>query len=168
MVFLDKETSGSQILDFLDRALNNFLEKEDYQVNTEKDRELIDRIVNATSLSKLRVVVSYSNNDNYKGWKKMIDDQLKKSKPKTAILDLTGSKKTPIDVTQSEMVTGFVELSASNGYVEASEIDDKGAIHHIRTIDHPMVKVIEFIDNPIASLKKMIQSIAGFKEESPD
>lgn len=168
LVFLDKETSGSQILDFLDRALNVFLDKDDYQVNTEKDRELIDRIINAKSLSKLKVVISYSNNDNNKGWKKLIDDQLKKSKPKTAILDLSGSKKVPIDVTQSDMVTGFVELSASNGYAEASEIDEKGAIHRIQTIDHPMVKVVEFIDNPISALKEMIQSIAGFKENSSE
>lgn len=123
LVFLDKETSGSQILDFLNSALNRFLDKDDYQVNTEKDRELIDRIIKSTSLSKLKVVVSYSNNDNNKGWKKLIDDQLKRSRPKKAVLDLSGSKKIPIDVTRSEMITGFVELSASNGYVEASEID---------------------------------------------
>lgn len=84
LVFLDKETSGSQILDFLNSALNRFLDKDDYQVNTEKDRELIDRIIKSTSLSKLKVVVSYSNNDNNKGWKKLIDDQLKRSRPKKA------------------------------------------------------------------------------------
>lgn len=168
LVFLDKETSGSQILDFLNSALNRFLDKDDYQVNTEKDRELIDRIIKSTSLSKLKVVVSYSNNDNNKGWKKLIDDQLKRSRPKKAVLDLSGSKKIPIDVTRSEMITGFVELSASNGYVEASEIDEKGAIHPIRTIDHPMVKVVEFIDSPISALKKMIRSIAGFGEKTSE
>ena len=168
LVFLDKETSGSQILDFLNSALNRFLDKDDYQVNTENDRELIDRIIKSTSLSKLKVVVSYSNNDNNKGWKKLIDDQLKRSRPKKAVLDLSGSKKIPIDVTRSEMITGFVELSASNGYVEASEIDEKGAIHPIRTIDHPMVKVVEFIDSPISALKKMIRSIAGFGEKTSE
>ena len=167
-LYLDKETSGSQILDFLNSALNRFLDKDDYQVNTEKDRELIDRIIKSTSLSKLKVVVSYSNNDNNKGWKKLIDDQLKRSRPKKAVLDLSGSKKIPIDVTRSEMITGFVELSASNGYVEASEIDEKGAIHPIRTIDHPMVKVVEFIDSPISALKKMIRSIAGFGEKTSE
>ena len=132
------------------------------------DKELIDRIIKSTSLSKLKVVVSYSNNDNNKGWKKLIDDQLKRSRPKKAVLDLSGSKKIPIDVTRSEMITGFVELSASNGYVEASEIDEKGAIHPIRTIDHPMVKVVEFIDSPISALKKMIRSIAGFGEKTSE
>ena len=54
------------------------------------------------------------------------------------------------------------------GYVEASEIDEKGAIHPIRTIDHPMVKVVEFIDSPISALKKMIRSIAGFGEKTSE
>ena len=36
LVFLDKETSGSQILDFLNSALNRFLDKDDYQVIQKK------------------------------------------------------------------------------------------------------------------------------------
>lgn len=112
-----------------------YLDSDEYQINTEKDREVIERIINATALSKLHVRVSYSNNDNMKGWKAIIDQQLRKSRSKTASLDLSATKKSPIDVTQSEMVTGFIELSASNGYAEASEIGENGMINHIKLLN---------------------------------
>ena len=168
LIFLDKETSGSQILDFLQRAFNNYLDTEEYAINLEKDREVISRILNSTALSHLKVFVSYSNNDNYKGWKQMIDNQLKKGRPKRAVLDLSGSKKIPIDVTQSEMIQGFVELSASNGHAEASEINQNGKIVPVNTQDHPMVKIIEFLESPISAMKHKMKQLAGFEEESSD
>ena len=161
LLFLDKETSGKQIIDFLNGAFNNYLDKDNYQINTEKDREVIGRILNATSLSKLKVFVSYSNNDNNKGWKQIIDEQLKKSKPRRAVLELSGTKKEPIDVTSSEMVSGFVELSASNGHAEASEVTSNGTIVPINTLDHPMIKTIEYIDSPIPEMEKLVKIMAG-------
>lgn len=93
LIFLEKQTSGSQILEFLKCAFNNYLDVDEYAINLEKDREVIEYILKSTTLSHLKVFVSYSNNDNQKGWKKIIDSQLKKSRPKNAILELSGSKK---------------------------------------------------------------------------
>lgn len=168
LVFLEKQTSGSQILEFLKRAFNNYLDVDEYAINLEKDREVIEHILKSTTLSHLKVFVSYSNNDNQEGWKKIIDSQLKKGRPKSAILELSGSKKIPIDVTQSEMIQGFVELSASNGHTEASEVSPSGRIIPINTQDHPMVKVVEFIDSPISAMKSLVKRLAGFNDESPD
>lgn len=168
LIFLDKETSGSQILDFLQRAFNIYLDTEEYAINLEKDREVLNRILTSTSLSHLKVLVSYSNNDNNTGWKHLIDSQLKKGRPKKAVLELSGSKKIPIDVTQSEMIQGFVELSASNGYAEASEINQNGKVVPINTQDHPMVKLIEFVESPITAMKNLVKQLAGFSEKSPD
>lgn len=167
LIFLDKETSGSQILDFLQRAFNNYLDTEEYAINLEKDREVLNRILTSTSLSHLKVLVSYSNNDNNTGWKHLIDSQLKKGRPKRAVLELSGSKKIPIDVTRSEMIQGFVELSASNGYAEASEINQNGKVVPINTQDHPMVKLIEFVESPITAMKNLVKQLAGFGEKSP-
>ena len=158
---INNDASESQILKFLDEAFNMYLDSDEYQINTEKDREVIERIINATALSKLHVRVSYSNNDNMKGWKAIIDQQLRKSRSKTASLDLSATKKSPIDVTQSEMVTGFIELSASNGYAEASEIGENGMINHIKTTEHPMIRVVDYIDEPSSKLKEMVKGIAS-------
>lgn len=155
------DSSESQILKFLDEAFNLYLDKDRYQINTEKDREVIERIVNATALSKLYVRVSYSNNDNIKGWKGLIDKQLRNSNSKTASLELSATKKAPINVTQSEMVTGFVELSASNGYAEASEVGDNGLINHIKTAEHPMIRTVEYKDDPSLTLKSLVEKIAS-------
>ncbi len=168
LVFLEKEGSESQILKFLEAAFNNFMDSDNYQINTEKDSEIIDRIVNAQALTKLKVVVSYSNNDNLKGWKAMIDKELRKSNSKTAILDLSATKKSPIDVTQSDMIGGFVQLSASNGFVEASEIDENGKINNIKTIDHPMIRNIQYVDDPIPQMENLVKSIANSGTQSSE
>lgn len=160
-LIIDSDASESQVLKFLDEAFNMYLGSDEYQINTEKDKEVIERIISATSLSKLYVRVSYSNNDNMDGWKAMIDQQLRKSRTKTASLDLSATKKAPIDVTQSELVTGFIELSASNGYAEASEIGENGVINHIKTAEHPMIRVVEYIDDPSSELKEMARKIAN-------
>lgn len=166
LVFIESESSESQILKFLNTAFSGYLDEDSFQINTEKDQEIIDRIVHATALSKLYIRVSYSNNDNNKGWKGLIDSQLRKSKSKTASLDLSATKKAPIDVTQSEMITGFVELSASNGYAEASEIGENGAIQHIKTAEHPMVRVVQYTDDPTLALKGLVKSIASEKNDN--
>lgn len=168
LVFLDKETSGSQLIDFLNRAFGNFLDEYDYQINIEKDSQTIEQIINAKNLSRLKVVVSYSNNDNNEGWKGIIDNQLKQSRSRMMKLDLSGSKKNPINVTQSEMIRGFVELSASNGYAEASEITSNGKIVSINTQNHPLVKVIEFMESPISGIKSFLKQLTGRNEKSPD
>lgn len=150
-----------QLLKFLNVAFENYLSSDEFQINTEKDSEVIERIINATSLSKLYVRVSYSNNDNMNGWKGLIDSQLRKSQTKTASLDLSGSKKNPIDVTQSEMVKGFVELSASNGYAEASVVSENGLITNIKTVEHPMIKMVQYTDDPASELKNIVKKIAS-------
>lgn len=59
------------------------------------------------------------------------------------------------------MVTGFIELSASNGYAEASEIGENGMINHIKTTEHPMIRVVDYIDEPSSKLKEMVKGIAS-------
>lgn len=155
------DTPETQIIKFLNTSINQYFTTDEFQVNTEKDKQFIERIINSTSLTKLYVRVSYSNNDNLKGWKGLIDEQLRKSRTKTASLDLSATKKNPINVTQSEMITGFVELSASNGYAEAGEVGDNGVIYTIKTAEHPVLKVVDYVDDPGPGLKEMVRKIAS-------
>ena len=64
-------------------------------------------------------------------------------------------------MTQSDMVTGFVELSASNGYAEASEVGDNGLINHIKTAEHPMIRTVQYKDDPSLALKALVEQIAS-------
>lgn len=112
--------------------------------------------------------ISYSNNDNNKGWKGLIDQQLRKSKSRTAKMQFTGSKKEPIDIANSELISGAVELSASMGFVEAIESKQRGGSRKIKTIDHPMVRAIEYEDNPAPAMRRLVQSIANDDNITPE
>jgi len=148
LIFFDKESSETQILKFLDKAFNNYLSKDNYQINIEKDRNVLEQIINSPSLTKLFVRLSYSNNDNYDGWKAAIDDQLRKSQSRTAKFDFSGTKKEPINLSETEMLTSIVELSASNGYAEATDYDNNGVSRKIKTVDHPLIETVSYVDDP--------------------
>ena len=168
LVFNSDEGSESQIVRFLNESFGSYLDKDEYKINTEKDREVIDRILSSTSLTKLYMCISYSNNDNNKGWKGLIDQQLRKSKSRTAKMQFTGSKKEPIDIANSELISGAVELSASMGFVEAIESKQRGGSRKIKTIDHPMVRAIEYEDNPAPAMRRLVQSIANDDNITPE
>jgi hypothetical protein len=158
---IDSTASEKQLLKFLDETFNIYMRQDDYEINMEKDRQTIERIINAPALSKLLVRVSYSNNDNEEGWEGIIDRQLKDSCSKNAKLELKANKKAPIQISKSEMVKGFIKLSASNGYAEASEIEEDGTITHITTQDHPLINTVSYIDDGLGvKLKDFVKRIA--------
>lgn len=165
LVFFEKESSEQQILKFLDKAFGNYLNTDNYQINTEKDRNVIEQIINSPSLTKLFVRLSYSNNDNYDGWKAAIDSQIRKSKSRSAKFDFSGTKKEPIDLSEGEMLAAIVELSASNGYAEATDYEDGGASRNIKTIEHPLIKPVSYIDDPTLELEKIVKAISNDERE---
>lgn len=167
LIFDDSNSSESQIMKFLNVAINHYYANDDYVINTEKDLEFIDRIINSDALTKLYVRISYSNNGNYDDWKGLIDQQLKNSKAKTAQMQFSGSKKNPIIIADSEMIKGFVELSASNGYAEATETDSTGVSRKIKTIDHPMVRKIDFYDDPKSAMEELAQLLSNRSDNKP-
>lgn len=167
LIIDDSNSSESQIMKFLNVAINNYYAKEDFAINTEKDLEFIDHIINSNALTKLYVRISYSNNGNYDDWKGLIDQQLKSSKAKTAQIQFSGSKKNPIMIADSDMIKGFVELSASNGYAEATETDSIGVSRKIKTIDHPMVRRIDFYDDPLLEMEKLARSLSNENNNMP-
>lgn len=161
LIFFEKESSEQQILKFLDRAFNQYLSKDNYQINIEKDRNVLDQIINSPSLTRLFVRLSYSNNDNHDGWKAAIDSQLRKSQSRDAKFNFTGTKKEPIDLSNTEMLTAIVELSASNGYAEATDYENNGASRNIKTVDHPLIETISYVDDPTLELEKVVKSISN-------
>lgn len=154
--------SQTQILKFLNAAFAETLVLEDsFSINVEVDKQTIDKIVSAPALTRLYVKISYTNNDNLGNWQQLIDEQLRKMHAKDSIIDMRGTKSQPIDVGQSEMARGYIHLSRSNGYVEASLLNNNGSIDRINTKEHPRVEGIAYEGDPITALESKVQEISN-------
>lgn len=153
--------SESQILKFLREAFLYILgDEESFQINSEKENGVVERIISATALSSLFVSISYSNNDNLDSWEAAIDQQLRDSNSRKASLKLSATKKNPIDLSKNGMAQGFVRLSASNGYAEASIVEDNGNVVTVKTEDHPVIRDIRYQnDDPTPALRQLVQSM---------
>ncbi len=71
-------------------------------------------------------------------------------------------------VADLRLISGAVELSASMGFVEAIESKQRGGSRKIKTIDHPMVRAIEYEDNPAPAMRRLVQSIANDDNITPE
>lgn len=165
LVFDAANTSERQVLKFLDEAIGFYLMKSEYAITIEKDRQQIEQIIKSTSLTRLFVRISYSNNDNISGWEKIIDDELRNSDSKTAKSEFIGSVSRPIKINASNLIKGFLRLSASNGYAEAIESKKRGKAKLIKTEDHPLVERVEFREDPIRPLAQLLNFLFGKKEK---
>lgn len=135
--------SEKQVQKFLEKALSHYRDSDSFAVNIEKDRDVLDRIINAPAISRLEVKISYTNNDNLNDWSRLIDGQMRQSNAKTSTTVVTGTKRNPIDIRQSEMLKAYVNLSASNGYTVATVYNDDVA-EKVDTSDHPLVKTVYY------------------------
>lgn len=149
-----------QVLKFLQKAIGTCREVDSFEVTVEKDRGVLDRILNAPAMSRLEVNISYTNNDNHDDWAKAIDDQMRQSNARTSRTIVSGTKRNPIDIRKSEMLQAYVRLSGSNGHAVATICDDD-VTDRIDTSDHPMVKSISFYGNsPIHEVFEFIRRLA--------
>lgn len=154
--------SQAQILKFLNAVFIETLVLEDsFSINVEVDKQTIDKIISAPALTRLYVKISYTNNDNLGYWQGIIDEQLRKMHAKDSIIEMRGTKSIPIDVSQSEMARGYLHLSRSNGYAEASLVNEDGSINRLNTKEHPRIESVVYEGNPINALESKAQEISN-------
>ncbi len=150
----------NQVLKFLRKAIGIYRDIDSFEVTIEKDRGVLERILNAPAMSRLEVNISFTNNDNHDDWAEAIDNQMRQSNAKSSKTIVTGTKRNPIDIRQSEMLQAYVRLSGSNGHAIATIYDDDVA-EKIDTSDHPLVKSISYQGNsPIYAVYQFIRRLA--------
>ena len=149
-----------QVLKFLKKAIGVYRDVDSFEVTLEKDRGVLERILNAPAMSRLEVNISYTNNDNHDDWAEVIDNQMRQSNARTSKTVVTGTKRNPIDIRQSEMLQAYVRLSGSNGHAVATIYNDD-VPERIDTSDHPMVKSIPYSGNsPTYAIFDFIRRLA--------
>lgn len=163
---IDDRLPLQQIIKFLNEAIKDYYTKDEYNITVEVSTDVINEIITSEALTKLFVRVTYSNNDNYDGWSGIIDEQFKDGCVKNVILNASGTKKNPINISNSPMLQGYVQLSSSNGFTEAVVLENDGSGRTIRTDEHPLVKTIQYAEDPLPALKELVNTVVTHEELS--
>ena len=139
------------ILQYLKGALET-VEKEEFDVDTVKDRDTLERILTAEKLIFMHAHISFSNPGHGKYFKKLLDAKLREMNPSSVDIELQGTEERPLNRDDDGLVQALVDLSEENGCVQAT-IQNGTHIgrEHIDTKDHPLVLPVRQIVNDICS-----------------
>lgn len=137
----------NQIIQYLKDALSQVAPLE-FDVDSVKDKDTLDRILNADKLLSLRAHISFSNPGHGKMFKHLLDDKIKEVNPESLDVNIQGSEQRPLNKNSDGLVSAIVEMSEENGDVEAVILNDsKLGKEHINTKNYPMVLKIKQIIN---------------------
>ena len=125
---------------YLNSAFTKFLTKtygNDYypEVNFEKEKETIQEIINAAEVFSLDITVTYSN-DFGKQMKEFFDEDMRNGNVDDYHIIAKNKNKESLNLSNSKILRGALENSASLGKVIASIRNGKQR-KIIRTADHP-------------------------------
>lgn len=139
------------ILQYLKGALES-VEPGEFDVDTVKDRDTLDRIMKAEKLISLSAHISFSNPGRGNLFKKLLDVKLREMNPSSVDIVLQGSEERPLRRDNDGLVHALVNISEENGSIQA--VIQNGTHmgrERIDTEDHPLVLQVRQITNNIYS-----------------
>lgn len=150
----DFKTKPYTIKKFLTIALNEVCKDNEYvQIDVETDYSSFEKIMNANFIKKLTIDINYSNFDNGGDFKEFIENDIKASDSSRLIIEATHKPNKTIKIKESQILTGALESSISNGESEAKIIDENGRVDTIKTSDYPLK---EHVYGVISSFNRLV------------
>ena len=155
-----------QIVKFLQIALKQVLRPdENIEIFVEKDNEAIIEIMEASKIEWLTIKISRSNNDTNDESKQQVED----------FMDAIGArefdtkyvakdKEIGLDISQSPIVRGSLELASSNGYAEA-RIKDGNRSRKLKTNQYEKKYIVEYTQDKVKSVIDFVMS--KFRNNTP-
>lgn len=121
---------------FLNEAIRQVIAAdEDYEVCIEQADDAFTRITRAEAVKKLLIDISYSNADTGSDAYAFMDQQIRESDMKRLKMEATPNHNGDIK-TDSLLVSGALKVAQSNGYAQATIIENGNRIK-IDTKEHP-------------------------------
>lgn len=134
----DHGISANNVHKFLSNAVAQVIENDEQsEVIIEQSEDIFDRIINAESVKKLLISISYSNADTGDEAYEFMDSQIRESEMKRLKLEATPNQNGDIK-TGSLLIKGALKVAQSNGYVQATIIENNTKIK-IDTKTHPRI-----------------------------
>lgn len=134
----DQGISANNVHKFLSNAVAQVIKNDEQsEVIIEQSEDIFDRIINAESVKKLLISISYSNADTGDEAYEFMDSQIRESEMKRLKLEATPNQNGDIK-TGSLLIKGALKVAQSNGYVQATIIENNTKIK-IDTKTHPRI-----------------------------
>ncbi len=133
----------SQVEVFLQKALPTVVEEgKEVTVTRELTEDVIERILNASSLSRLEISLSYSNNDLTEDFEELLDNDIRDGHVEHLNLTAKSFKAETIDINNSKLLKAALKLSQSNGYAEAVIQNEHGKNEIVATVEYPRKELV--------------------------
>jgi len=128
----------SQVEIFLKDALPKLIgDDKQVIVTQELTYDVIEKIINSPSLTRLEVGVSYSNNDLTDDFEALFDDDMRDSEIQHFNMTAKSFSTNTIKIGISKILKAALKLSQSNGYAKATIKNDEGKNENIATTEYP-------------------------------
>lgn len=143
--------SLNNVVFYLSKALN-IIEPEAFDVDVIKERDILDKILNAYAVTQIYANISYSNHGHSDGFEEAFDNKLREMGANRIEFTATGSKRNPLNNDKDGMLQSIINLSEHNGYVRATiQSAEDSKLEKIDSNEHPRILVIPQIVNNICT-----------------
>lgn len=147
----NSEISFKNVVFYLAKALN-IIEPEMYDIDVIKERDVLDRILNAYAIAHIYANISYSNPGHSDGFAAAFDTKLREMNANRIEIIATGSKQNPLNSDDDGILKTIVNLSEHNGYVKAKIMPTENSkFENIDSNEHPRKLIIPQIINNICT-----------------
>ncbi|AYL97359.1 DUF4747 family protein [Mucilaginibacter celer] len=116
-----------------------------------------EKLTNSRSVRRLEIDLNYSNSGIGTLSKKIIDEDLKKTNAKNATIIMVAKKDEGLDIANSSIIKGALELSEEDGEAKAKIIDSSGNLVDISTKQFPKKEF--FYSNAIHLVDNLFEKI---------
>lgn len=147
----NSDISLKNITFYLSEALNR-VEPETFDVDVIIERDILDKILNAYTVTHLYANISYSNPGHTHGFEAAFDSKLREMGASRIEFTATGSKEYPLNREKDGMLQSLVNISEENGYVQATiQATENAKLEKVDSSEHPRKLVIPQIINDICT-----------------
>jgi len=148
--------SISNVYIFLQEALKKYINAdEQYEIFVEQSQDIFEEIIKATSIEKLKIKITYTNDDIVEGAEAYMDELLKESGIASLSLEAKSDQNKNISV-NSHVIGGALLLATTNGTVEAKIINEQQRKKTVKTENHPEEYSTSYTDDKAASIAQQV------------
>jgi Domain of unknown function (DUF4747) len=123
---------------FWEEALNAVKEDSDFiHVDVITSKDFVEKLSHAIQVKRLEIDLNYSNSGIGSITKEIIDRDLKKSNAKSTSIIVVAKRNEGININESDIIKGALELSEEDGEAKAKVIDQTGNLVDISTKNFP-------------------------------
>lgn len=136
---ISAKISLNHVLKYLTNSFSEIASNGAVDINIEKSRDIITRVLNAYKIFSIDADITFSNKDFTNGFIARFDKKVKEAHPKNVKIKMEGTVDDPLQKEEDGIIEAVVNMSQSNGTMVACvQENENGKPIKIDTKDYPM------------------------------